>query len=221
MKRTFLPILIVSLLGSMFFSLRRYSALKSINSYEACATNKGSVIQNSYPSICITKLGTKFTEQVSNQKYTNTELGFSFDYPSSLSLDSTSSIEQKTRLRQSPDLIFKFKLSDNNTYKELLSGEVFESKLSVADWVKIKKQQGGLPETLTFDENQYINNIVVSKYSYNILNTSKPTQLFFIWKGTDTIFIVSENYINESNKKVIDEILYTFRFTNWFFQMIW
>ena len=39
-----------------------YSTLKSINSYESCVAAKSSVIQESYPSTCVTRLGASFTE---------------------------------------------------------------------------------------------------------------------------------------------------------------
>lgn len=39
-----------------------YSSLKSINSYESCVAANGSLIQESYPATCITRLGNKFNE---------------------------------------------------------------------------------------------------------------------------------------------------------------
>lgn len=41
-----------------------YSALKSVNSYESCVAAKGSIIQESYPSTCITRLGNRFISDV-------------------------------------------------------------------------------------------------------------------------------------------------------------
>lgn len=41
-----------------------YKTLKSIDSYESCIVAKGSVIQESYPATCVTKISTRFTELV-------------------------------------------------------------------------------------------------------------------------------------------------------------
>ena len=41
-----------------------YSSFRSIDSYESCAAAKGSVIQESYPATCITRLGSRFTQLV-------------------------------------------------------------------------------------------------------------------------------------------------------------
>ncbi len=39
-----------------------YSILKSINSYESCMAAKGSLVQETYPATCITRLGSHFPE---------------------------------------------------------------------------------------------------------------------------------------------------------------
>lgn len=41
-----------------------YRALRLINTYEACVKAKGSVIQESYPSTCVTSLGARFPEPI-------------------------------------------------------------------------------------------------------------------------------------------------------------
>jgi len=41
-----------------------YSTLTSIDSYESCIAAKGSLIQESYPATCVTRLGTRFTQSV-------------------------------------------------------------------------------------------------------------------------------------------------------------
>ena len=56
-----------------------YSTLKSIDSYDSCATAKGSIIQESYPATCITLLGNRFSQWT---KYENLIGKYTFDYPS-------------------------------------------------------------------------------------------------------------------------------------------
>ncbi len=64
-----------------------YSSLKSINSYESCATAKGSIIQESYPATCITRLGSRFTEPINkslqsiSQTISGQKYSFSFSLP--------------------------------------------------------------------------------------------------------------------------------------------
>lgn len=63
MKLKLLIASILIVLGLVAYKqYRDFSDLKSINSYEACATTKGSVIQTTYPSTCITRIGTHFTQ---------------------------------------------------------------------------------------------------------------------------------------------------------------
>lgn len=57
-----------------------YSSLKSIDSYDSCIAAKGSIIQESYPSTCVTLLGTRFSQWT---KYENIIGKYTFDYPSS------------------------------------------------------------------------------------------------------------------------------------------
>jgi hypothetical protein len=41
---------------------RDFAVIKSVNSYESCASAKGSIIQESYPATCVTRLGFRFTQ---------------------------------------------------------------------------------------------------------------------------------------------------------------
>lgn len=80
-----------------------YQTLQSIDSYEACITAKGSIIQESYPATCVTSLGTRYTQPTlpiidSNMvnwiTYNNDTYNFSFRYPSTLSkIDSKHELE--------------------------------------------------------------------------------------------------------------------------------
>ncbi|PIS17913.1 hypothetical protein COT54_02200 [Candidatus Collierbacteria bacterium CG09_land_8_20_14_0_10_46_12] len=59
--------IIVSLLAFVVYQkYTEYSSLRSIDSYESCAATKGSVIQESYPATCITRLGIHFTQPTPN-----------------------------------------------------------------------------------------------------------------------------------------------------------
>jgi len=56
-------LVLLSLVGYKTYTETK--ALKSINSYESCVAAKGSLIQESYPSTCITRLGTRFSQPLS------------------------------------------------------------------------------------------------------------------------------------------------------------
>lgn len=43
-------------------------AIKVINSYESCVSVKGSVIQTSYPATCVTRLGSRYTQPLTEEQ---------------------------------------------------------------------------------------------------------------------------------------------------------
>ena len=49
-------------------SYRETLTLKSINSYESCIAAQGSRIQESYPATCVTSLGARFTQPLSDEE---------------------------------------------------------------------------------------------------------------------------------------------------------
>jgi hypothetical protein len=99
MKLKLFLVSIIALLSLVAYQkYAEYSALKSIDSYESCSTAKGSVIQESYPATCITRLGTRFTQpapsfDVSNWKtYINSKYKFTFRYPTDWSTTGSNEI---------------------------------------------------------------------------------------------------------------------------------
>ncbi|MFZ2199203.1 MAG: hypothetical protein WAV40_00200 [Microgenomates group bacterium] len=71
---------------------RNYFALKSIDSYESCIIAKGSIIQTTYPTKCITALGTEFAQvpkmqDTSNwEAHTDVNFKYSIKYPPTYSV---------------------------------------------------------------------------------------------------------------------------------------
>ncbi len=71
MKIKIIIILIISILTTvMLVTYTQYRSLRSISTYEDCLSSRGSVIQESYPSSCITSIGTRFTEPISTNDST-------------------------------------------------------------------------------------------------------------------------------------------------------
>lgn len=65
MKLKFLIFLIFTILIFVVSdTYAHYRALGSITTYEACVVAKGSIIQESYPSTCVTALGARFPEPI-------------------------------------------------------------------------------------------------------------------------------------------------------------
>lgn len=61
------------------------SILKSINSFEACSVAEGSILTESYPSTCITRLGLRFVEPIDSQDLlSDVDYGFEITVPSTL-----------------------------------------------------------------------------------------------------------------------------------------
>ena len=87
MKRKLFLISIFVLLGLVAYQkYSEYSALKSIDSYESCVASKGSIIQESYPATCVTRLGSRFTQPTPTPTLLHTttageKYNFSFTHP--------------------------------------------------------------------------------------------------------------------------------------------
>lgn len=65
MKLKLFLLSIVALLSLVAYKTYRETAIiKSVSSYESCLTERGSIVQESYPATCITRLGTHFIEPI-------------------------------------------------------------------------------------------------------------------------------------------------------------
>ena len=149
LKLFFLSILVLILFVA-YQKYTEYSSLKSINSYDSCITAKGSIIQESYPATCITRLSTRFTQPIFTQKYFNSIYGFSFEYPSNFVLSDSAEKESMHK-----DIVFRFELKDDdNTLpnypktRDSVRGTIYASKLDTLKWVNLSKKDGNLPTTL-------------------------------------------------------------------------
>lgn len=60
--KLFLASLFILLALVGYKSYRDTQSLKSIDSYESCASSRGSLIQESYPATCVTRLGSHFIQ---------------------------------------------------------------------------------------------------------------------------------------------------------------
>jgi hypothetical protein len=87
LKLFFLSILLLILFVA-YQKYAEYSSLNSIDSYESCAMAKGSIIRETFPAVCITKLGSNFTEIIESVNpitswniYTNPDRYLTFEYP--------------------------------------------------------------------------------------------------------------------------------------------
>ena len=92
-----ISLVIFVVLGVIYlaYTNSKLKKLTAINSYEACTGAEESVIQESYPTICVTKDGRRFVRPLPGEQqnldqiekggwktYVNAEKGFSFKYPS-------------------------------------------------------------------------------------------------------------------------------------------
>lgn len=95
-------IVIVLAVGGGYLAYDKFLLSKQSQptSYEQCLTTKGSLIQESYPQVCVTKSGQHFVQPLPSPSpsrmvpgtYTNTKYKYSFDYPNNWKLNENSII---------------------------------------------------------------------------------------------------------------------------------
>lgn len=66
MKLILFPLVIIIILMGGFFAYKTFFAKPVIKTYKDCVKTKGSVIQESYPQVCVTKSGLRFAQEVSS-----------------------------------------------------------------------------------------------------------------------------------------------------------
>jgi hypothetical protein len=69
MKTKVIFLAIVAVLGGVGLKAYRETlALKSIDSYDSCVAARGSRIQESYPATCVTRLGDRFVQPLTDEE---------------------------------------------------------------------------------------------------------------------------------------------------------
>lgn len=64
MKLSLIPLVVVIILIYGYFAYKTFLVRPVIKSYEECIKAKGSLVQPSYPPVCVTKGGLRFTQEV-------------------------------------------------------------------------------------------------------------------------------------------------------------
>lgn len=188
-----------------------YSALKSINSYESCAAAKGSTIQESYPATCITRLGAHFTESINQGNfsqnwltYTNRIFGVRFQYPGNYEnvgcagiVDSNDCISLNDTFI-APDHPGRYDYQIEITTKP--SNQSYASYLNInaKDLTRIGEKLAyiNVAENAEDQNGKYITKQVGIEISPN------------------AVIYFSGLYDSVESKKMFDQILSTFKFTN-------
>ncbi len=155
-----------------------YSTLKSIDSYESCAAAKGSVIQESYPATCITRLGSRFTQPIA---------------PSTITLDQTKEIQTYTHNE------FKFTFDFPMTWEvmtpnQLHNNSVLEINVGPTDIIS----QGGFILSFT------INNLSVSENINKLKQDRNEYSQYLIERGGNRIKLTSEEQIMVRENSAIE-----------------
>ena len=185
-------------------------ALKSIDSYESCIASKGSLIQESYPATCITRLGTRFPEPIKNSQiddswkiFVNITKHYTFLYPP----DQTVNAENLSRV------IIGGRGIHHPLYAPLsITTYPNPQKLSLRDWFKSTYPNDLV--TAQYFEDFEINNIRGIKYhnpsssldSYYILGPNIILSFAPIDSGTTPEEI---NIQNMENLTIISTVKFT------------
>ena len=208
-----------------------YSTLKSIDSYESCAAAKGSIIQESYPATCITRLGVRFTQPVQPQVapqsiyqevkpkvitaqaltkvYTSKKYNFSFQYPQNWTISTHYKGDFATDLEYTV-------VSPSESVSVTPEGIVIKVLPFNSDKLSISWFQDNILKS-------YGENITIEKFGIKETIFSGNTALIdnngtIYLTQNHYLYIISWGYVEESNQKVIqdiyNQILPTFKFTN-------
>lgn len=187
------------------------SALKSIDSYESCIAAKGSHIQESYPAVCVTSLGTQFTESIKNsltddtwKTFINSAKHYSLSYPP----DQTVNAENLSRI-----IVGGRDIHDPLYAPISITTYPNPQKLSLRDWFKSTYPSDRV--TAQYFEDFVVNDISGIKYH----NHSLPLDSYFILGPSIVLSfdpIDSGSTPEEINNQNIENftIISTVKFTN-------
>jgi len=218
---TLFVLIVSALVGFLAYQNKKLKNLPpQVSSYDECANIEGSIIQESYPAICVTPDGRRFVQQLSEEEqknlenqidtsdwktYRNEEYGFEFKYPTTI-LQQTNNGSQ---VNNKNIILAKFKTKDNKAIEVLFDyGSVFS-----IDYLKKYAPTGSEdldPEKLIFGNN------IFYYYGPGGGGVCYPDQFFHDYKGK--IFILNffgcenDKQPPESTKIIERQILSTFKF---------
>lgn len=235
MKIKLLIISILVILGLVAYKqYHDFSAIKSINSYESCTVANGSIIQTSYPAICITRLGGRFIQPIpdpssptitKDQIIQNSEKGFFL----SQFISST-----KKKAYSDAEFNFSFELSDSITI--IKSTDDF-GQYGTISWVFSDKQLDFnilqnleyamnsdsiyfLPHTTKqslreYSQSQVLSDKIINGKSFMTLYDKDKNHTSYVVETNNGVIVLSfHKYKPEDSFPAIDQILSTFKFTD-------
>lgn len=207
--------LVLLLASTIFFAyqnmqLKKELATKQTSTkpanYEECTKINGAVIQESYPAVCVTPQGDRFTQSVNlpddstnsspasvdmaNWKtYTNTEVGFSFKYPS----------EWKVQTGIPNSGLISLETSNDNRFFVWFSPSV-----TISEW--LEETQSG----------KIIGKKTIGGYTFTVIqggSNLESLEYALDVKGNGIVrFVIEPNSNNSDSEKLFDQILFTFKF---------
>jgi hypothetical protein len=193
-----------------------YSNLKSIDSYDSCVAAEGSIIQESYPSTCITRIGIRFTQPLNRFStegwitYTSKICGYRIQYPQGWS---GSSVVKGYGLDKISDE------EDNITLRSTESGAMPLIKIAcnLISWPNLDTEAANsLNKTNIVLTNETVDDIPARSLSAKILQgdhqSFSKTYILFIPNNKNAYKIYYQDDIQRSNGLLIDQILSTFHF---------
>ncbi len=194
-KKIFYFLLTGILVGIGFQTYSNYSTLKSIDSYESCVTSPGSLIQESYPATCITKLGKNFVQNIPLSISSDKDFGFSLSIPPTL-------IRSVTNVLGNPVVLY----CDSLIVGEFNTCENYGISISVYDQPEfggscVKYEKLYLGKLLT----DYCDDKEASMMSQIYLDRSATKQ---------NSFSILAKYSQTFSKEEVKKILTTFEFTD-------
>lgn len=200
-----------------------YSALKSINSYESCVAAKGSVIQESYPATCFSRLGARFTQPINQAStaswnaYSDSKYDFSIKFPQEANI-----VEKDFgTLGQFKKVAITFigSSQDQNVYVDTdgysISIAVYDKELSenVLSSLREYSQDKCYPTFVCSEiDTTTISKRIAKTYSLN--NNVKNISNYYL-ENNDYLFHIELQFSrSQIYNQIATQILSTFKFTN-------
>jgi hypothetical protein len=182
-------------------------ALKSINSYDSCVTAKGSIIQESYPATCVTRLGARFIQPVPSPRpyvfpienwntYVNKSWKIFFKHPPTWKLE-----ESNQQIKVYP-----------SGYQPGTFFTITATNLTLTSFLAKNPTGTNCDLQVNESDNQGESKDIKTDYIYNECNGQ--IYGYYVLYGNDINILIKHSFNDSGSLESVGAVLSTFKFTD-------